>query len=78
MRNEMDPHGISWEVIIGVILSTSFGLWAWVVKKFGEQHIESVKLLGTELKELRKDLNFLAGRVQVIEFAQNHYHGTKE
>ncbi len=78
MRSEMDPHGISWEVIIGFILSTSFGLWAWVVKKFGEQHIESIKLIGDELKELRKELNCLTGRVQVVEFAQQHFHGTKE
>ena len=57
---------------IGLLLTVAFGLWGYVVKKFGEQHIESVKELAIELRELRKDVNGLMARVQVVEFAQAH------
>lgn len=55
-----------------MVLSVSFGLWAWVVKKFGEQNLQSIKDMVTEIKELRKDLNTVMMRVQVIEFRQDN------
>ena len=73
--NEITPHiTVPWTQIIGFVLSISFGAWAWVVKKFGEQHIESVKLLATELKEMRRDITSLAERIRVVEVVQKHYH----
>lgn len=65
---------IPWTSIVGFILSASFGAWAWVVKKFGEQHIESVKELAVELREMRRDLNSLSERVKVVEVVQGHYN----
>lgn len=62
-----------WASVVGFILSASFGAWAWVVKKFGEQHIESVKELAVELREMRRDLNQLSERVKVVEVVQGHY-----
>lgn len=74
----MDHVTIPWTEIIGGLLTLAFTSWAWVVKKFGEQHIASVKELAIELRELRKDVNSLTARMQVVEFAQNHYHGTRK
>lgn len=70
----MIDSGLAASDIVMGVLSLSFGLWAWVVRKFGEQHIESVKQLATELREMRRDLNGLAERVKVVEVVQQHYH----
>jgi hypothetical protein len=67
-------HVFPWTELVGVVLSVSFGAWAWIVKKFGEQHIESVKGLAVELREMRKELNQLAERMKVVEVIQQHYH----
>jgi hypothetical protein len=64
--------------LIGLLLTLAFGAWAWVVKSFGQQHIDSVRELAVELRELRKDVNGLMARVQVVEFAQQHYHPNKD
>lgn len=76
MSNEMEPAHleIPWSQIIGFMLTAAFGLWAWVVKKFGEAHVESVKELAVELREMRRELNNLAERVKVVEVTQKHYH----
>lgn len=58
---------LPWDTIISFILAASFGLWSWVLKKFGESHIESIKELANELKELRKDVNRLEVRVAIVE-----------
>lgn len=63
--------------ITGLLLTAAFGLWAWVVKKFGEQHIESVRELAAELREMRKDINSVKERIRVVEVVQEHYHGGK-
>lgn len=65
---------IPWSQVIGFMLTVAFGIWTWVVKKFGEQHIESVKELAYELREMRRDLNSLSERVKVVEVVQAHYH----
>jgi hypothetical protein len=67
MSEQMDHLSIPWETIVGFILSAAFASWAWVVKSFGEQHIASVKELGNELKELRKDVNVVMNRVTRLE-----------
>lgn len=76
MRDEMDTAhlDIPWSQLVGFMLTAAFGLWAWVVKKFGEQHIESVKELAVELREMRRDLNTLSERVKIVEVVQSHYH----
>lgn len=60
-------HFMTSEHIIGILLSAAFGAWAWVVRSFGQQHIETVKELGHELKELRHDMNKLGDRVTKME-----------
>jgi hypothetical protein len=76
--NEVAAHVFPWTELVGVVLSVSFGAWAWIVKKFGEQHIESVKGLATELREMRRELNQLAERMKVVEVIQKHYHPHNE
>jgi hypothetical protein len=72
--NEVVHVPFPWQSIIGTLVAAAFGAWAWVVKKFGEQHIESVKSLSTELREMRRDINSLAERMRVVEVVQKHYH----
>ena len=69
MSNEMEPAhlDIPWTQIIGFMLTAAFGVWVWVVKAFGEAHIESVKELAVELREMRKDLYRLSERVTKVE-----------
>lgn len=69
------PSLIPWiSQAIGFLLTAAFGLWAWVVKKFGEQHIESVRELANELREIRKEVNSITARVQTIEYIQRFHH----
>ena len=80
-NNMNEVHSISevpWASVIGFLLSAAFGAWAWVVKKFGEQHINSVKELALELREMRRDLNSLSERVRVVEVVQGHYHPERD
>ena len=58
----MDPNLVEtlpWEKIVGFALTAAFGLWAWTIKTFGRQHIESMKDLSKELKAMREDINTL-------------------
>lgn len=68
---------IPWSQIVGFLLTAAFGSWAWVVKKFGEQHIVTIRELATEIREMRKELNVITTRVAKIEFAQEHFHPGK-
>jgi hypothetical protein len=70
MPEEIAHLDVPWTQIIGFILSASFGAWAFVVKKFGEQHLTSLRELAIELREMRKDLNILGERVKVVEVIQ--------
>ena len=70
---ELAHLDFEWQPIGGFILSASFGAWAWVVKRFGEAHIESIKELAVELREMRKDINALSERLRVVETVQEHY-----
>lgn len=68
----MEPAlNIPWDTIVAFVLAASFGLWSWVLRKFGESHIESIKELASELRELRKDVNRLEIRVAVVEGGKN-------
>ena len=43
------------------------GFFVWILKKFGEQHLVSMKELANELKEMRRELNALSTRVTAVE-----------
>ena len=66
----MDSDSVPWANIIQTALAISFGLWAWLLKKFGEQHITTIKELASELKEMRKELGRLTERVHAVELRQ--------
>ena len=70
---ELAHMDFEWQPIVGFILSASFGAWAWVVKRFGEAHIESIKDLAIELREMRRDINALAERLRVVEVVQDRF-----
>ena len=81
----MEPNLVDvmpWEKIIGFALTAAFGLWAWTIKTFGQQHIESMKNLSKELKAMREDINTLKvtthehlsdlrSRIKVVEALQS-------
>lgn len=50
------------------------GIVVWILKKFGEQHLASMKELASELKEMRKELNVLSTRVATVETLTHIYH----
>ena len=50
------------------------GVVVWVLKKFGEQHLASMRDLANELKEMRKELNALSTRVATVETLTHIYH----
>lgn len=50
------------------------GVVIWVLKKFGEQHLASMKDLAQELKEMRKEINTLATRVTAVEIRTHMLH----
>ena len=71
--NEAAFH-IPWDSLVAWVATGAFAVFVWILKQFGHQHIESVKELATELREMRKELNSLAERVKVVEVVQKHYH----
>ena len=56
-----------WSQVVTAALTIAFALWAWVIKKFGESHVESLKELSQELREMRHDINALYVRIAVVE-----------
>lgn len=58
---------IPWSQVITALLTGAFAIWAWTIKKFGEQHIATLKELTNEMKEMRKEVNDLSVRVAVVE-----------
>ena len=50
------------------------GIVVWILKKFGEQHLASMKDLAGELKEMRKEINILATRVTAVEIRTHMLH----
>lgn len=73
----MDHVTIDWSAIVGFFLTAALSVWAWVVKKFGEQHIETLKDLALEIREMRKELNKLTERVIAVEIRQNYMDGAE-
>jgi len=69
--NPISPDPFNWGGIVQTVLAISFGLWAWVLKKFGEQHVTTIRELVTELKELRRELVKLSERVHAVELRQD-------
>lgn len=50
------------------------GVIVWILKKFGEQHLASMKDLAGELKEMRKEVNILATRLTAVEIRTHMLH----
>ena len=68
--NELDPTvhvDVEWREIFKFVGYGFFAIFIWVIKKFGEDHLLSMKELAVELKEMRKELNVLATRVTAVE-----------
>lgn len=76
MENQVEAAhlDIPWSNIIQTILAISFGSWAWLLRKFGESHITTIKELASEIKEMRRELNRLTERVQAVEVTQKWLH----
>jgi hypothetical protein len=72
--NEMDSvHvAIEWKEVLKVLGYGLFAIMVWILKKFGEDHLLSMKELAIELKEMRKELNVLATRVTAVEIRTEH------
>lgn len=75
--NELDPTmhvDVEWAAIFKFV---GYGLLTaviWILKKFGEQHLVSMKELANELKEMRKELNVLSTRVTAVEIRTHMLH----
>jgi hypothetical protein len=65
---------IPWNDLIKWVAAGLVAFLVWMLKQFGHQHIESIKELAAELREMRKELNVLAERISVVEVVQKHYH----
>lgn len=75
--NEVAFH-VPWDSLLGWVATGAFAVFVWILKQFGHQHIESIKSLAVELREMRKELNSLAERVKVVEVVQKHYHTERD
>jgi hypothetical protein len=65
---------IPWNEVVKWLAAGLAAFLVWMLKQFGHQHIESIKDLATELREMRKEINVLAERISVVEVVQKHYH----
>ena len=67
--NEIDAvHvDVEWKEIFKFIGYGIFAVMVWLLKKFGESHLASMKELANELKEMRRELNALSTRVTAVE-----------
>ena len=68
--NELEPSAhvdFQFAEILKFIGYGLLGFLIWLLKKFGEQHLLSMKELASELKEMRKELNTLSTRVTAVE-----------
>ena len=64
------PDSVPWSNIIQTALAISFGLWAWLLKKFGEAHVSTIKELVSEMKGVRLEMVKLSERVRAVELHQ--------
>jgi hypothetical protein len=65
---------IPWNEILKWVATGLAAAMLWGLKALGKQHIDSIKELAIELREMRKELNSLAERVRVVEVVQKHFH----
>ena len=65
---------IPWSDLFKWIAAGLAAALLWMLKQLGRQHIDSIKELATELREMRKELNQLAERVKIVEVVQQHYN----
>jgi hypothetical protein len=65
---------IPWNDLIKWVAAGLVAVLVWTLKQLGHKHIESIKELATELREMRKEINMLAERVKIVEVVQQHYH----
>jgi hypothetical protein len=74
--NEIDAvHvDVEWKEIFKFIGYGIFAVMVWLLKKFGESHLASMKELANELKEMRRELNALSTRVTAVEIRTNINH----
>ena len=66
----MSPDTWTFSNIIQTTLAISFGMWAWLLKKFGEEHITGIKEMSNEMRELRKEFMTISERIQRVEIKQ--------
>lgn len=69
----MIDHDGFFDWLIKALLAAAFGSWAWVVRHFGMQHVDSMKKLadviekmGERLSDVEKDVAHLKGRCERI------------
>lgn len=74
--NELEAAHINFQFteVLKFIGYGLLGVVVWVLKKFGEQHLASMKDLAQELKEMRKEINILATRVTAVEIRTHMLH----
>ena len=74
----MDFENWTFGNVVQTVLAVSFGLWAWLLKKFGEQHIITIRELAFEIKEMRKEMTRISERVHAVELRQEWMHQHKD
>lgn len=69
----MIDHDGFFDWLIKALLAAAFGSWAWVVRHFGMQHVDSMKRLteiteriGERLSALERDVAHLKGRLESL------------
>lgn len=74
--NEIDTvHvDVEWREVLKFVGYGLFAAMVWILRKFGESHLESMKELAQELKEMRKEINILSTRVTAVEIRSHMLH----
>ena len=70
----MDNFQFHFGNFVEMILAISFAMWAWLLRKFGEQHVNTIKDIVTELKEMRKEMMHFNERLGRLETLQEIQH----
>lgn len=66
----MEHFDITIGHVVAVLVSVAFSVWAWVIRKFGDQHIETLKEVARDLRTMSQDISEIKTRLAIVEFKQ--------
>ena len=74
----MIDHDSFFDWLIKALLAAAFGSWAWVVRHFGMQHVDSITKLTTVLDKYSDRLTEVEKNLARIEGKCSTYHHARE